>query len=476
MDIRGLIKLNDFKKIEEAFTAGKPSFEISQEDAIKQYKVEKHNIFDTTKRPDKPVYDDQGRLEKLVPVARIGIPFQELIVERRVGFTLSIPVKTEATYSETDNEKEKNLVALIDRIQDDNKMDYKNKEILRRLLSEMECAEVWYFVSTGEVKPKFSLKVKILSPDLGDTLYPLFDSTGDMIAFARKYQLKEEGYDKKVDHFDIYLPEAEYKYVNRGEKWDLDRVMGKDDEGEEVQINANPIPSAVKKIMIIYHSQKKPEWHKVQSSIERQEELFSNHADMNDYFGAPILTISGDVSGTGDKKESGKMILLAENAKAAFLALNSPPESIKMEIDNNDKTIYSQSQTPDISFGTMKGMGTIAQFTMKAFFMDAHMAVSNVEERFGIGLQRRLNLIKACIGTVIDTSFSEVAKSLRIKPKVTPFLPENDTEKIENISLSVTSGIMSKETGTEVNPLIIDPKTEIERLKQDTTNEIAGLE
>lgn len=473
MDIRELITKNNFKKIEEVFIAGKPSFEVEQLTAIKQYKVEEHAIFDKTLRPDKNVYDDKGILTDTVPVARIGIPFQELIVNRRVGFTLSIPVKTEATYSKTKNTKEEDLVDYIDRIQDENKMDYKNKEILRRMLSEMECAEVWYFVETGEAKPKFTLRLKIISPDLGDTLYPLYDSTGDMIAFARAYALKEDNSSKDIKHFDIYLPEAEYKYVNLSEKWELDRNMGQNEAGEDIQLNTNPIPNKVGKIMIIYHSQKKPEWYKVQSSIDREEEVFSNHADMNDYFGAPILAISGEFTGTGDKKESGKVLLLTEQAKAAFLALQSPPESIKMEVDNLDKTIYSQTQTPDISFTTMKGMGTIAQFTMKAFFMDAHMAVGNVEERFGIGLQRRMNLIKACIGTVIDTTYSELAKTLRIKPKITPYLPENATELIENLTVAKTGGIMSTESCVEQNPLVEDPATEIKRLREDTTNEMA---
>lgn len=472
MDIRELISAGSIETLRSVFSAGKPSFEVAQEDAINQYKVEKHKIFDPVERKDKTVYKDDGSVDKIVKVARIGISFQELIVNRRVGFTLFNPITIDAKYTKTGKVKEGELVNLIEGIQDDNKMDYKNCEILRRLLSEMECAEIWYFAETGETKPKFTLRVKILSPDLGDTLYPLFNNTGDMIAFAREYKLKDGN--KEIEHFDVYLAEAEYKYVKGEKGWDLDKQMSKNEAGEEIQVNINPVPNPVKKIMVIYHSQKKPEWHKVQPSIEREEEVISNHADMNDYFGAPILTISGEISGTGDKKESGKTLLLSNDAKAAFLALNSPPESIKMEIDNLDKIIYSLSQTPDISFTTMKGMGTIAQFTMKAFFMDAHMAVANVEERFGIGLQRRLNLIKACIGAVIDTSYSDVAKTLRVKPKITPFLPENDTEKIDNISVSVTSGVLSKQTATELNPLVTDPETELTRLQNDATTEING--
>jgi uncharacterized protein with PIN domain len=60
-----------------------------------------------------------------IDVVRVGIPWQSIIVERRVGFTLSHPVKTEVIWDK-ETDKEKQLVKLIEKIQNDNKMDYKN--------------------------------------------------------------------------------------------------------------------------------------------------------------------------------------------------------------------------------------------------------------------------------------------------------------------------------------------------------------
>lgn len=121
-------------------------------------------------------------------------------------------------------------------------------------------------------------------------------------------------------------------------------------------------------------------------------------------------------------------------------------------------------------------MGTIAQFTMKAFFMDAHMAVAKKEQIFGIGLQRRINIIKAAIGMVIDTSLFKESQLVQMKPVITPFIPQNDTEIIENLTVSVTGGIMSKETAVEQNPLVEDPEIEMERMKDDATSELADVE
>ena len=498
-EITEIIKGKDFAKIKELFNDNRPKFDVEskagstkkysedyQQRCINEYKVENHNIFDTSLRADKIIKKDSGEsdangnpvmVSATSPVARIGIPMQKLIVERRVGFMLSDPVEVRPIYS-SENEAEKKLEKIVERIQNDNKMDYRNKEIARRMMSELECAELWYFVENKEpdsvLSGKQTLKMRLLSPDQGDTLYPLFDATGDMVAFARGYKLK--GKDKKeIEHFDVYTDEAEYRYVNTDNVWKIDeevQVMTK--EGMKVM---NPIPNPVKKIMVIYHTQPRAEWNDVQSMIDRLEESISNHADMNDYFGSPILAVAGKILGFAAKGEQGKIIELAEQAKANYLALDSPPESIKMELENLDRLIYAMSQTPNISFEQLMNIGgQLSGIALKMMFLDAHMAVKSKEEIFGIGLQRRLNLLKTAIGTVIDTSLAAVTRALQLKPVITPYLPQNTTEDIENLTVAKTGGIMSIETAVSQNPLVEDAEAEVKLIQQDRVDAVAGME
>ena len=124
----------------------------------------------------------------------------------------------------------------------------------------------------------------------------------------------------------------------------------------------------------------------------------------------------------------------------------------------------------------MLTIGQMSGFAAEMLLTDPHMAVKAEEETFGIGLQRRLNIIKAAIGALIDTSLANEAKTVQLKPVIHPYLPMNVTEVIDNLSVARTGGIISTETAIEKNPLVKDPKTEMKRIKDDATTELTGTE
>lgn len=89
-----------------------------------------------------------------------------------------------------------------------NKIKYQNKKIVRSWLSEQEVAENWYAIKDdgfwsilkrkiasmfgkGDSVPQYRLKSTVWSPFRGDTLYPFFDDTGDMVGFSREYKKSE---------------------------------------------------------------------------------------------------------------------------------------------------------------------------------------------------------------------------------------------------------------------------------------------
>lgn len=476
MNQQEILKGSDIKAIIDLFKEKERV--VTHEDCAAQYDVTKHKIFDETYRPNKIVNQDvvvNGVVQlnedgstmtvtKSIPVARIGEPFQQQIVEQRIGFMLSVPVNYNMFASDDVGNK---LIERTKYIMKKNRMDFLNKEVLRRQMSEMECARIWYFVPEDKgADTKLTLRCKVLSPALGDTLIPLKDNYDKWIAFARKYKIKEEK--GEIEHMDIYTAEDERHYVNRDNVWKLDELF--DEKGNALP---NPIPNKTGKIMVGYYEQGFPEWYDVQSMIERHEVSVSNHADMNDYFGSPILAVSGEVQGFVTKGEQGGILELSEDARANYLQLTTPPESILKEQDRLRELIFALCNTADISFDKVKGIGNLSAIALNLLFISSTMAAKTKEENFAISLQRELSIIMNAIATVIDTKLRNGLLSVTTNPEITVYAPKDEIEFTKMLGQAVTDKVMSVEQAVELNSMIIDKPKEIELLKN---NSVAPVE
>lgn len=463
MNYSAILHGADFEKKRALFT--RPKFKVEIEDVVKQYDVGQHDVLNPNIRRDKIINKDTEQVDEAgnpitikasVPVVRIGMSYQEYIVSQRKSFMLTNPVNYNITFK---SKKSSEIIDILNDILYDNKIEYKNKETLEKMMSEMECARLWYFVKKNN---DLTLRCKTLSPFLGDTLYPLKNEMDDLVAFGREYKTKEfiDGKDVDIDHFDIYTDIADYYYVKSEGEWVLDTLT----DGDEVL--PNPVPNPVGKIMAIYWSQDAPEWYNVQSMISRVEEIISNHGDMNDYFGSPILAVMGQVLGFSQKGESGKILELAEGARANYLALNTPPESIKLEINNLREMICLLSNTAEISFDKVNGIGNLSALALKLLFISTTMAAKSKGDDFSLGLVREINLLATAIGKVIKPSLESGIKEIRCNPIITPYVPKDLEMIIKTINESYEKGTMSLESVIENNELIIDKEKEIQMIRE----------
>lgn len=475
MDIKELLrgKPEDMQKA----LAVKQESKVQYEDIKKQFNPYEHDVFDVTKRPKKEVKkpsgqkDTQGKdimINSYEEVTRIGVPFQRIIVNRTVGFMLGHPVKLKG-YAESDTQKK--LFEMVRKTWDDNKLNYFNRKLARTVFSECEAAELWYLIEekgnfwqslwqkiksavTGSAG-KFRMRVKLLSPSLGDKLFPYFDATGDMVAFSREYEAMENG--KKITRFDIYTAEFSVKLKKSETGWEQD---GKTE--------ANPF----KKIPVIYYKQDYPEWHFVQSMIDRFETMLSNFGDTNDYFGSPMVFVKGELKGFAQKGERGKVLQGDKDSDARYLEWQNAPEANKLEIETLKELIYSMTQTPDITFSQMKSLGNLSGVALKLLFMDAHLKVENHLELFGEMFQRRLNLIKTIMGTIVDISLVNDVELLEVEPIFTPYMPRNVKEDIEVLTQATNKSVLSVQTALEYNPLANDPETELALMEEEAKNDL----
>lgn len=456
----------NFTKIREVLIS--QALENDVEKLKKQWDVEQHDVCDPTRRRDKTVYyedptetDANGKAkvrQRIEQVNRIPVPFQKAIVSKAVSFLFGNPVIVSA---ETNNKQEQNALKAILRILSDNKIDSRNREVARQLFRAREVCEIWYPVEMTErhdlygFPTRFKLRMSIFSPwDDDSRLYPMFDEYGDMIAFSREYTMTDENA-KKVTYFDTYTDEKIYRWVKKegatGAEWTLesskDNVMGL--------------------IPVVYATQEEAEWEDVQRAIERLEYLLSNHGDTNDYNGSPTVVVTGTVLSMGKKGEQGKLLEVDEGGKVEYLSWDHAPESVKMEIDNLFRIIYSFTQTPDISFESVKGISSISGIALKLLFMDAHLKVQDKKEIFDPYLKRRTNIIKAFLG-VMDKANKKVYDDLDVYSEIKPYMIEDRKELIDILTqASGGKAVISQKTAIGEAGFVDDSDREYERIRQE---------
>ncbi len=462
MELEELKKLvtTDFRKLKEQIVASRPPFNYG--DIKKEYDPKLHSIHDKAIRPDKLVETDDGTT--LEPVTRLSIPVQKKIVGLAAAFLCGNAIQLK---SDPVSQVEKDLVLLVQKIWDDNKLDYDSMELAEIMMSETEVAELWYNEAADPIywkdtpnekittefegkKVAVRLRMKILANSKGDSLYPVFNKVGDMVAFARSYNLKEA--DIVNEYIEIYTNDNIYLATKRNSDTEW-TVTTKD--------------NLVRKIPVIYYSQPTTEWSDVQEMIGRKELLISNHGDSNDYFGSPMVFVEGDVEGFAKKGERGKVLIGKNGAKASYLTWDQAPESIKLEYNNLRSLIFDMTDTPDISIEQMKSLGTYSGIALKMLFMGAHLKASRKEGIFGKSIQRRINYIKSALAKL--NMALEPALPLSIKPKFEYYLPKDDKETVDILTTATGGGsIMSKKTAVKRNPLVEDADAELETMKEES--------
>lgn len=441
------------------------------EQARKAIDPKLHDINNQFLRPDKMVRVDNpgdagdkvidagadGGYTRIEKVARVAVALQKLIINRAVSFTFGNPVAYNAT---PEGEGQEAVLKAVTRILYDNKTTSLNRKVARSVYGFKECAELWY----AQEKPKahqsygfptkFKLRCALFSPMFGDTLYPYFDTTGDLIAFSRAYT--HVASDKqRFDYFETYTEDEHWLWVNGS-------------GGYEV-VEGYPKRVAIGKLPIVYGYQDHFETQDVDSLIDRLEKLLSNFADTNDYHASPKIFVTGQINGWSKKGEAGAVIEGEEGATMNYVSWQNAPESVKLEIETLLRMIYTISQTPDVSFESVKGIGAISGTALKLLFMDAHLKVQDKKEVFDEYLQRRVNVIKAFVGQ-FNTTLESDADALEIEPEITPYTLTNEIDEI-NMWLSANGNkpLVSQKASVMGANLTQDPEKDFEQIQEEAS-------
>lgn len=473
-----ILAIGDGRQIYSLLTNRKRPFKVPFKISEEQYNPDGHRIFDEKYRPKKSISVPSGRKDpitgqpmyktKKVERVRIALPLQRLIVDRNTGFLVGNKVEYKMTvYGEAikqPTDKQTRLFNATKRVFHKNKMMYFDRRLVRGVKRAREAAELWYMETTadGHVDPTGWIRVKLLSPVLGDKLYPHFDDNDRMDGFARQYKVWDES-GTAVNHFDVYTDTLVYQYIDDGTDWKL--------QGE-------PKLHGFTKTPVVYYRQEESDWENVQWAIERVEDCLSNWGDSNDYFGTPKYFIKGKLKGFAEKAEQGAVFEGDKDTQMNVLSWDNSPQSVTGEISELMSLIFSCTRCADISFERMKEVGNnTSGAAIRLMLIDPHMNASEATEMFGEMFTRRCNIVMngICNTGIVESGIPmSVADDMELTPVFTPFMPKNDAETLQMLSTS-TGGASStsRKRAIELNPLNDDPQRIGQEMQEEQQQALA---
>ena len=379
----------------------------------------------------------QGEV-KVIP-EKLKIQYQKKIVNTAVSFLFGDAPSINA--NDADNPNAEAILKVLK----DNRIPSKLQDFAEAAMSTTIGVFIFNKNDDNEVKCRF------YNQDRGN-YYPKYDVYGDLTSFFWEFKIGEE------KHLWIFTNDSIYKYVD-------DKYSQETSETHDFGI-----------IPVVFVEQDEPEWYDVKELIDRIEMLISKLSGSNNRFAFPILKLLGGV----EKDENGKDVNLIDISKdgnalllghamkegnliqsnAEFLKRDTGVDSIKLEFEYLKEFIFSISQTPDLSFNNVKGIGTISGRAMVLMLQDA---INKAKRKTGVyktAIERIISVIKNGLGITDEELTFDIEFNYSI--------PEDIKEQIEML-YSATGGkaTMSQETAIQHNPMVKDPAEEADKIKEE---------
>lgn len=324
-------------------------------------------------------------------------------------------------------------------------MDGMRTKMVDAQLSYGDAGLLFYYDYKGRIK------ARLLSFVDGYVLCPHNDENGDRILESVYYQ--KDG----VEYIDSYDDEFMYRYTNNGDSIPLDE-NGKQIDGyvdgwkwhEPIKHGFPEIPLITKRGDVA--------WNNVQTQIESYEILYNVFHTIQKRFGWGVFYVKGKFLNEG-KKIAGSVVLndtsLDGKGDAKFLEPPSPKgmiETLDLMEENIQKDASCTFILPkDISMsGDITGIAVMLTQAMdieeaKRGVIEWQNVASKMCRLFKYGLS--VELVNAGVNTLAITQF----KDLKINATFKVWRPVNDTE-YNNMLISLKgSGLLSQQSGVELN-------------------------
>lgn len=144
------------------------------------------------------------------------------------------------------------------------------------------------------------------------------------------------------------------------------------------------------------------------------------------------LVVNGPIKSFAQKGETGGIIEVDENTKPYYLSWDNAPQSKQIEFDMLLKMIYTLSQTPDVSFDNMKGVGAVSGTALKTLFTDAHLKVQDHREVLDEHLSRRTSVVGSYI-TLLEPDMKKGVEEIHVEQKIVPYFSTDENSELNSL-------------------------------------------
>lgn len=431
--------------LEQAVVFDKLEYQIeTQEDYIRQLDPNSHAINDPDIYKTFMQKDEDGLFYEM-DFPRYAFPFQQEILDDRLArlsgndtqFDLAERDDDDSAWEAYDNMKAG---------WSDKGMERAKHFLIKSVLATGDGAFVGY-LDNG----KFYWRV--LSYLDGDVLYPHYDmKTGRLNVFARAYtNFDNIGIIRK--YVDVWTDAYYYRFVDYSEN-DKNKEKGSELNIEGFNVDGYELDYYEKhgfdEIPVAYkRNDFGPCWSAVQETIEHYEAAFSRLAQSNHDFGLPIMYLQGDGKqiheiAASDMSYASKILVIPSDGKAGFLERQDASGAYKAELDELRKKIYEGAmvvKAPELKSGDTPAAA------IKLLYSDSYNKALLETQEYDECLTKMINIFKWGYG--IESNMRLAFINTRIVAYISPYIPINDAEMIQNLSMAVQNGFLSKQTASE---------------------------
>ena len=419
------------------------SIELPSWDKLeKEYNPKLHPVMDQTTYPDITSYrerdtgmfDEYGEPIKeraavcVEKVSRVTYALQDLAVKRTTELCFGVPVRR-VYKPEKDNDLQKKVAMYLEKIYDSVRINSVNIDRGRRLFAGCEIMTLWYSVVGDHdlygFRSKMKLRCVTYSPMLGDSIYPIFDETGDLVAISVGYSRKVE--DKTVSFFDTYTSDTHLR-------WETSNEAGRNTLVTNEKITLGKIPA-------IYMFRPTPIWEDTSHIVYEIEWAMSRNGNYLRKNSRPILAafVSEEVQfGQSPRTDAAfrDIVQYPQGSSLQYVTWPQAIDNLKFYTQELRQSFFTQLQLPDWSYDNMKSSPMSGE-ARKQLFIDCQLKVKDESGRWLEFFDREMKVVKGYLKLALgnQAKYNEAIDALVVENVITPYMISDDKDTVNLLLL-----------------------------------------